>query len=132
MERTLIIAEAGVNHNGSIKIAKQLAKSAKECGADIVKFQTFNVNGLVSKYAEMADYQKKNLGVQESQKDMLKKLMLTQEEFLELVGYCKEIGIQFLSTPFDIGSIHFLNPLQNIWKIPSGEITNYPDRKSVV
>lgn len=126
MERTLIIAEAGVNHNGSIKIAKQLAKSAKECGADIVKFQTFNVDGLVSKYAEMADYQKKNLGVQESQKDMLKKLMLTQEEFLELAGYCKEIGIRFLSTPFDIGSIHFLNPLQNIWKIPSGEITNYP------
>ena len=74
----------------------------------------------------MADYQKKNLGVQESQKDMLKKLMLTQEEFLELAGYCKEIGIRFLSTPFDIGSIHFLNPLQNIWKIPSGEITNYP------
>ena len=91
-----------------------------------VKTKDTFVDGLVSKYAEMADYQKKNLGVQESQKDMLKKLMLTQEEFLELAGYCKEIGIRFLSTPFDIGSIHFLNPLQNIWKIPSGEITNYP------
>ncbi len=99
---------------------------AKECGADIVKFQTFNVKGLVSKHAAMAEYQKINLGVDESQEAMLNKLTLAKDEFLSLAGYCKETGIRFLSTPFDIESIHFLDPLQEVWKIPSGEITNYP------
>lgn len=126
MGRTLIIAEAGVNHNGSLDMAKKLVDVAKECGADIVKFQTAKLDSLVSKSAHMADYQKKNTGVEESQKDMLKKLLLDFDEFVELAEYCKEVGILFLSTPFDIESIHFLNDLQDVWKVPSGEITNYP------
>ncbi len=126
MSRTLIIAEAGVNHNGSLEMAKKLVDAAKDCGADIVKFQTANLDSLVSKSAHMADYQKKNTGVEESQKDMLSKLLLSFEDFIELARYCKEVGIQFLSTPFDIESIQFLNDMQDIWKIPSGEITNYP------
>lgn len=124
--KTLIIAEAGVNHNGSLKIAKDLVKEAKSAGADIVKFQTFNVEMIASKQAGMAEYQKENTGKTQSQQEMLKKLSLSQNDFIELAEYCKKIGIQFLSTPFDIESIHFLNDLQSIWKIPSGEITNYP------
>lgn len=126
MKKTLIIAEAGVNHNGSMEMAKELIKTAHECGADIVKFQTSKLDSLVSKSAQMADYQKKNTGVVESQKEMLKKLLLGFEDFIELADYCKEVGITFLSTPFDIESIHFLDHLQDVWKVPSGEITNYP------
>lgn len=126
MSKCIIIAEAGVNHNGSLENAKKLVDVAKECGADIVKFQTAKLDLLVSKTAHMADYQKKNTGVEESQKDMLKKLLLDFGEFIELANYCKKVGIQFLSTPFDIESIHFLNDMQDIWKVPSGEITNYP------
>ena len=126
MGRVLIIAEAGVNHNGDIKLAKKLIDAAKEAGADVVKFQTFNPGKLASKYAQMADYQKENLGKTESQQEMLNKLMLKPEEYTELCDYCKQVGIRFLSTPFDIDSIHFLDAMQNIWKIPSGEITNYP------
>ena len=126
MGKTLIIAEAGVNHNGSLEMAKQLVDAAKSSGADIVKFQTAKLDSLVSKAALMADYQKKNIGVEESQKEMLRKLLLSFDEFTELADYCKKVGIQFLSTPFDIESIHFLNDLQDIWKVPSGEITNYP------
>lgn len=125
--KTLIIAEAGVNHNGSIEIAKKLALVAKESGADIVKFQTAQLDSLVSKHALMAEYQTKNIGQEMSQKDMLKKLLLSYDEFVELSRYCTEIGIKFLSTPFDIESIKFLKNLGcSIWKIPSGEITNYP------
>lgn len=126
MDHTLIIAEAGVNHNGNLEIAKQLVLVAKECGADIVKFQTAKLDALVSKQAQMAEYQKKNIGKKESQKEMLRKLLLSYEDFIELASYCKEVGIQFLSTPFDIESVHFLDEMQNIWKIPSGEVTNYP------
>ncbi|MCR5368525.1 N-acetylneuraminate synthase [Eubacterium ruminantium] len=126
MSKVLIIAEAGVNHNGSLEMAKKLVDAAKSCGADIVKFQTAKLESLVSKAAHMADYQKKNTGVEESQKEMLSKLLLSFEDFVELARYCKEVGIKFLSTPFDIESIRFLNDMQDIWKIPSGEITNYP------
>lgn len=126
MERTLIIAEAGVNHNGSLEMAKKMVDTAKACGADIVKFQTAKLDSLVSRSAHMAEYQKKNIGVDESQKDMLKKLLLDFDEFVELADYCKQIGIMFLSTPFDIESIHFLVGMQDVWKVPSGEITNYP------
>ncbi len=126
MKKVLIIAEAGVNHNGSIEMAKKLVDTAKECGADVVKFQTAKLDSLVSKSAHMADYQKNNIGVEESQKEMLSKLLLDYDEFVELAEYCKKVGIQFLSTPFDIESIHFLNGMQNVWKVPSGEITNYP------
>lgn len=126
MGKVLIIAEAGVNHNGSLEMAKQLVDTAHECGADIVKFQTAKLDSLVSKSAQMADYQKKNIGVNGSQKEMLKKLLLSYDEFVEIAHYCKEVGIIFLSTPFDIESIHFLNDMQDIWKVPSGEITDYP------
>ncbi len=126
MNKTLIIAEAGVNHNGDIETAKALIRAAKTAGADIVKFQTAKLSSLVSQFAEMAEYQKKNIGKTESQKEMLSKLLLPNEAFLELSDYCKEVGIEFLSTPFDIESIHFLSNLVRFWKVPSGEITNYP------
>ena len=126
MQKVLIIAEAGVNHNGDINIAKKLVDEAKKADADIVKFQTFNPQKLASKHAAMAEYQKENIGVEESQEAMLSKLTLTHEEYVELAEYCRKIGIKFLSTPFEIESIHFLDGLQDIWKIPSGEITNYP------
>ena len=126
MSRSLIIAEAGVNHNGSLEMAKMLVDEAYACGADIVKFQTAKLDLLVSKNAHMADYQKENTGVVESQKDMLRKLLLSFEDFIELADHCKKVGISFLSTPFDIESIHFLDTIQDLWKIPSGEITNYP------
>lgn len=122
----LIIAEAGVNHNGDIDIAKKLVDEAKLAGADIVKFQTFNALSLASKCATMAEYQKENLGIEESQAEMLAKLMLDKEEYIELARYCDGKGIRFLSTPFDIDSVRFLNGIQDMWKIPSGEITNYP------
>lgn len=127
MNKVLIIAEAGVNHNGDLLIAKKLAQTAKDCGADIVKFQTAKLQSLVSKYAGMAEYQKENIGQEMSQQEMLKKLLLTFDEFVELADYCSKIGIQFLSTPFDIESVAFLQGLGcEIWKIPSGEITNLP------
>lgn len=126
MDKTLIIAEAGVNHNGDINLAKRLVDAAKEAGADIVKFQTAELDSVVSVQAQMAEYQKQNTGHVESQKEMLSKLLLSYDEFLKLEQYCRQIGIQFLSTPFDIKSIDFLNPLVRIWKIPSGEITNLP------
>ena len=126
MNKTLVIAEAGVNHNGDLNLAKRLVDEAKNAGADIVKFQTFDPNQLASKKAEMAEYQKDNLGTDDSQLSMLRKLALGNDAFNELSDYCKKIGIKFLSTPFDIQSIAFLNALQDTWKIPSGEITNYP------
>lgn len=122
----LIIAEIGVNHNGNLDTAKKLIDVAKEVGADIVKFQTAKLDSLVSKKAGMADYQKQNMGVEKSQKEMLRGLLLSFDDFRYLADYCKQVGIQFLSTPFDIESIKFLDELQDIWKVPSGEITNYP------
>ena len=127
MNKVTVIAEAGVNHNGSLKIAKELANVAKESGADIVKFQTAKLESLVSKTAPMAEYQRANTGKIESQREMLKRLLLSYEDFRELSRYCEEIGIQFLSTPFDLDSIEFLSSIGcNLWKIPSGEITNLP------
>lgn len=122
-----IIAEAGVNHNGSIDLAKKLVDKAKEAGANCIKFQTFISKNLVSKDATKAEYQKQQTNADESQLDMLKKLELTFDEFAELHEYCREKGIEFLSTAFDLDSIHFLNQLgMERWKIPSGEITNLP------
>ena len=127
MKHITIIAEAGVNHNGELQLAKKLAYEAHEAGVDIVKYQTAQLNELVSKRAEMAEYQKKNIGTDESQVDMLKKLLLTFDEFDELFDYCNEIGIVPLSTPFDIKSIKYLSEKNMpFWKIPSGEITNLP------
>ncbi len=123
----IIIAEAGVNHNGSIELAKKMADAARKAGADYIKFQTFIPEKLVSRYAAKAAYQKENTGNDESQLDMLRKLALTQDNFIELQKYCQEIGIGFISTPFDIESILFLNQLNmDFWKLPSGEITNLP------
>jgi len=122
-----IIAEAGVNHNGSLELAKKLVDVAVEAGADAVKFQTFKAENLVNKEAKKAKYQIKNTGSDESQYEMLKKLELGFDEFDELKRYCDEKGIMFLSTPFDFESIKFLDELGlEIFKIPSGEITNYP------
>ena len=102
MGKTLIIAEAGVNHNGSIEMARSLIDAAKEAGADYVKFQTAKLDALVSKNAVMADYQKKNTGHEESQKEMLAKLLLPFSDFIALSDYCREKQIGFLSTPFDM------------------------------
>ena len=122
-----IIAEAGVNHNGSLKTAKQMVLAAKGAGADYVKFQTFCPEKLVSKYAGKAEYQKQATGAEESQLEMLGRLALSQEDFKELKEYCSRQGIGFLSTPFDIESIHFLDKLgMDFWKLPSGELTNLP------
>ena len=123
----VIIAEAGVNHNGSVKLAKQMIEEAARAGADYIKFQTFKPEKLVSKYAQKADYQKKTTGNNESQLQMLEKLALSYDDFVELKRYCEQSGIGFLSTPFDEDSIRFLDSLDmDFWKIPSGEITNYP------
>lgn len=127
MRKTLIIAEAGVNHNGDLETAKKLALEAKRCGADIVKFQTAKLHSLVSKYADMAKYQEENIGKKIAQQEMLKNLLLNYTDFIELAAFCEEIGIRFLSTPFDLESIDFLEKLGcEFWKIPSGEITNLP------
>jgi N,N'-diacetyllegionaminate synthase len=122
-----IIAEAGVNHNGDFGLAKKMVEAAHEAGADIIKFQTFVPENLVSKYAQKAEYQKETTDAAESQLAMIKRLMLADKEFAKLKEYCGEIGIGFLSTPFDLASIEFLNELGcDLWKIPSGEVTNLP------
>lgn len=124
---TFIIVEAGVNHNGNIEIAKKLVDAAIEANADAIKFQTFKSENLVSKFAQKAQYQKNNTGSNETQLEMIKKLELSFDEFIELSNYCKERGILFLSTAFDFESMDFLYNLgMKIWKIPSGEITNLP------
>ena len=130
---TLIIAEAGVNHNGSLDIAKQLIDAAVDAGVDIIKFQTFKADKLVSKDAKKAEYQKNNIGDgDDSQYQMLKKLELSDEDHQELVAYCRQKGIRFWSTAFDLESIDFLHSLGlGLWKIPSGEITNYPFIKKI-
>ena len=129
---TFIIAEAGVNHNGSFDLAKQLVDKAVWAGADCIKFQTFNSKNLVSKNAQKAEYQKKTTDSSETQLDMLKKLELSKEEFIELRDYCNQKGIQFLSTPFDLESIDFLASIGvKTWKVPSGEITNYPFLRAI-
>ena len=125
--KVFIIAEAGVNHNGSIELAKKLIDAASESGADAVKFQTFKAEKLVSKNAQKADYQKQTTDIKESQFDMIKKLELDMDTHKELIDYCQNKDIMFLSTPFDHDSIELLSDLGlEIFKIPSGEITNLP------
>ncbi len=127
MSRIFIIAEAGVNHNGDMNIAKKLIDAASEAGADAVKFQTFKAENLVCKNAKKAAYQLETTDKSESQYDMLRKLELTREQHIELIEYCKTRHIMFLSTPFDIESLLLLVELGlPIIKIPSGEITNLP------
>lgn len=127
MNHVCIIAEAGVNHNGDFGLAMKMVDAAKEAGADYIKFQTFIPEKLVSQYAEKAEYQKQTTGEEESQLQMLEKLSLTNDNFVDLKRYCENIGIGFISTPFDIDSIQFLEELNmDFWKIPSGEVTNLP------
>ena len=133
-QHVLIIAEAGVNHNGSLEIAKKLVDKAVEAGVDIIKFQTFKAEKLVSKSAKQAEYQKKNIGssADDCQYNMLKKLELSEQDHQELMAYCKKKGIRFWSTAFDFDSINYLHSLNlGLWKIPSGEITNYPYLKKI-
>ena len=133
MSKTLIIAEAGVNHNGSIELAKKLVEKAKEAGVDYIKFQTFKASKLVTKAAKQAEYQQKNIGKGgDSQYQMLKKLELSPEEHEILIDYCHQLGIKFFSTAFDFDSIDYLHSLNlGLWKIPSGEVTNYPFLKRI-
>lgn len=133
MKKVLIIAEAGVNHNGSIELAKKLVDAAALAGVDYVKFQSFKAENLVSKDAKKAEYQQINMADGDDlQFTMLKKLELSPEQHIELIAYCNEKGIKFFSTAFDLESIDFLASLKlGLWKIPSGEITNYPYLKQI-
>ena len=126
--KTLVIAEAGVNHNGDLALAKQLVAVAADAGADFVKFQTFIAENIVSQSAPKADYQKGTTDPAESQQEMIRKLELTREDHLELIGECRKLGIGFFSTAFDRDSINLLETLGalDFVKIPSGELTNLP------
>lgn len=128
MEKVFIIAEAGVNHNGSVELAYKLIDAAKEAGVDAVKFQTFKTEKIISKSTMMADYQEDNTGKTETQFDMVKRLELSYEEFRELQKYCNKIGIMFLSTPDEEESLDFLSDELKLpyLKIGSGEVTNFP------
>lgn len=127
MSRTLIIAEAGVNHNGSIEMAKRLIEKAADASVDYVKFQTFKSEKLVSRHATKAEYQKANTDGEDSQLKMLQQLELSHSDHLQLIEHCNHCGVKFLSTAFDLDSIDFLSSLNlDLWKIPSGEITNLP------
>ncbi|EMN24424.1 N-acetylneuraminate synthase [Leptospira kirschneri] len=129
---TLIIAEAGVNHNGDMNIAEKLINVAFDAGVDIVKFQTFNATELASNFAKKADYQISNMQEGGTQVSMLKKLELSVQDHFRLIEICKKKNIQFLSTAFDLKSIDLLIELGlSLWKIPSGEITNYPYLKKI-
>ena len=124
---TLIIAEAGVNHNGSIETAEQLIETAAEAGADLVKFQTFSADRLVTGSASKADYQLETTSTSESQHEMIRKLELSREMHEELIAHCKKCGVGFFSTGFDPQSVDLLTELGlDRFKIPSGEITNLP------
>ena len=120
MKKVFIIAEAGVNHNGNLGLARQMVDRAKDAGADYIKFQTFVPRNLVARSAQKASYQKETTGTSGSQLQMLEKLALTWEEHKKLKLYCDEIGIGFLSSPFDLESIRFLEEFNlDFWKIPS-------------
>lgn len=127
MNHVFIVAEIGCNHNGDKDLAYKMVEKAKECGVDAVKFQTFKAKDLISCYAPKAEYQKITTGTTESQLEMTEKLELSHEDLLGLKSYAESLGLVVFSTPFDMGSIDFLDSIgQNLWKIPSGEITNLP------
>lgn len=132
MTKPIIIAEAGVNHNGSVELAYRLIDVAVAAGADIVKFQTSNPEAHISRFAHKAEYQKKSTGSNESQLDMIKKIRMPQERLPDLQMYCKQKGIMFWCTAFDIKSVELLHNMGlRLWKIPSGEITNVPYLRKV-
>ena len=127
MRHIYIIAEIGCNHCGDPERARRMVKEAKECGVDAVKFQTFNSAALISKFAPKAEYQKATTGTDENQLEMTRKLELSHQDFLSLRDYALSLGLDTFSTPFDLGSVDFLEKSgQTVWKIPSGEITNLP------
>jgi N,N'-diacetyllegionaminate synthase len=127
MDRVMVIAEIGVNHNGELAIALRLTEEARKAGADAVKFQTFRAEALATSYAKKADYQKDGAGAHESQYEMLRRLELSAESHLLLVERCRCLGLTFISSAFDLESVAFLATLDlPYWKIPSGEITNVP------
>tara|TARA_B100001093_G_scaffold520294_1_gene614406 strand:- start:27011 stop:28015 length:1005 start_codon:yes stop_codon:yes gene_type:complete len=133
MQKTIIIAEAGINHNGDIKLAKKLIDVASDAKADYIKFQTFKTENLVTKIAKKADYQKSRVdSTSDTQFEMLKSLELNYENHIDLIDYCKHKSIKFLSSAFDLESIDFLESLDiDLFKIPSGEITNFPYLKKI-
>jgi len=132
MDKVIIIAEAGVNHNGNYEIAKQMVLAAKEAGADYVKFQTAVPELVMSVFAPKAEYQLSTTDAGESQLDMARAIHLTLDKYKPLKAYCDEVGIKFLSTPFDLVSVDTLAELEmDFFKIPSGEITNYPYLKKI-
>lgn len=127
MGHTIIIAEAGVNHNGSFEMARELIRAAAQSGVDYVKFQTFKAEKIANKFAGQAEYQKRNMKEDSSQIEMLRRLELTYNDFSKLNIFCKENGVRFMSTPFDLESMDFLASLgMDYMKVPSGEITNLP------
>ena len=132
MKHTLVIAEAGVNHNGDIRLALELVDAAVYSGADIVKFQTFRARKIATNLAPKAEYQKHSTERVESQLVMLEKLEINPEQHQKLIDYCQQCGIEFLSTAFDLQSINLLSSLSpQRWKVPSGEITNFPYLKRI-
>lgn len=133
MNHVVVIAEAGVNHNGSVELAKLLIDKAAEAGVDYIKFQTFKSEKLVSRSAKQAEYQQRNIGkADDGQLAMLKKLELTEEDHHILIEYCKEKSVKFFSTAFDLTTIDLLHSFNlGLWKIPSGEVTNYPYIKKI-
>ena len=132
MKNTIIIAEAGVNHNGDMSIAKKLIEVAADCGADYVKFQTFKADELVSRNAKKADYQIKYTSKSETHYQMIKRLELTKKMHETLINHCEKSDIKFMSSPFGVSSVKLLNKFQiDTYKIPSGEITNFPMLKFV-
>lgn len=126
-KKVLVIAEAGVNHNGSLDMALEMVKVVANAGADMIKFQTFKPELMISKHAAKADYQKDTTGISESQLDMVRKYELSLEDHRKILSFCEKIGIEFFSTPFDLQSVDLLMSLgvKKI-KVPSGEITNWP------
>lgn len=132
MKHIFIVAEIGCNHNGSKALAREMVMKAKECGVDAVKFQTFKAKDLISCFAPKAEYQKETTGTDDSQLEMTTKLELSQNDLIELKDYAESLGLVVFSTPFDMGSIEFLDSIgQHLWKIPSGEITNLPYLKRI-
>ncbi|MDX1738950.1 MAG: N-acetylneuraminate synthase family protein, partial [Alphaproteobacteria bacterium] len=124
---TIIIAEIGVNHNGDLETAKKMVQIAADAGADFVKFQTFSANSLVVENAKMAEYQIANTGSKQSQKELLRALELPREWHPILIKLADDLGIQFLTTAFDLENLRFIESLKpEVYKIPSGEITNLP------
>ena len=127
MSAIRIVAEIGCNHNGSPELARRLVETAASCGVDAVKFQAFSADALISRYAPKAEYQKETTGTADSQLEMTRALELPHDALVELWDYARELGLDAFSTPFDMGSIAFLEGLgMRTWKIPAGEVTNLP------